>query len=59
MSIESIRLEILRESYWQHIKAEKDIAFVFPDPTHIKRKKLTSTINQIIVDINKIKKQSS
>lgn len=46
-----IELEILQYSYWEHFKAGKDLAFIFP-PEHPKRIQLEKTINDLLDKIH-------
>jgi hypothetical protein len=39
--------EILLFSYWEHVKAEKDLAKIFA-PTHKKRIELNSAANEML-----------
>ena len=50
----NIKLELLQSSYWEHHKAAKDLAFIYPidDP---KRKKIEAELNSILEQIKKIK----
>lgn len=54
--MKKIRLEILEFSYWEHFKAAKDIALILPIE-HPKRKRLEKVINELIVEINELKKE--
>lgn len=46
----SIRLEILQYSYWEHFKAVKELALIFP-PDHFKRILLQKEIDKILLQI--------
>ena len=46
----SIEQEILQQSYFEHFKAAKDLAHVFP-PEHPKRVKLQIAIDEILFKI--------
>lgn len=49
-----IKLEILQASYWEHFKAAKDLALIYP-PENEKIKRLTKTINELSEQINFLK----
>lgn len=46
----NIRLEILQCSYWEHFKAAKELALIFP-PEHHRRIALQDEINKILDEI--------
>lgn len=51
----NIELEILQSSYWEHFKAEKDVALILPID-HPKRIKLRKEINDLTEKIQRLKK---
>ena len=53
-SEESIELQILRASFWEHEKAEKDLAWMYRNPNHPKRLKMNKTRNELSAKINEL-----
>ncbi len=52
----NIKLEILQYNHYEHFKAGKDLAFVLPIE-HPKRQRIEQATNDLIEEINKIKKE--
>ena len=52
--MDSIKIEILEYSYWEHFKALKDIALILPIE-HPKRKKLENEVNKILKELHELK----
>ena len=52
---ESIELQILRASFWEHEKAEKDISWIYQNPNHPKRLKINKARNELSAKINELK----
>lgn len=53
----SIKLELLKASYWEHYKAAKDLAMILP-VEHPKRKKMEKTVNDLSEEIQNLKKEN-
>jgi hypothetical protein len=51
----NIGIEILEYSYWEHFKALKDISLILP-LNHPKRKKFEKTTNEILKELQDLKK---
>ncbi len=52
----SKKVEILEANYWENFKFANDLAMFYPID-HPKRKALQMALNQMLPEINKIKKQ--
>jgi len=52
------KIVILTYSYWEHIKAEKDLSFIYP-PEHPKRIALHESATKILDEINKIRNEKT
>lgn len=50
----SINIEILEYSYWEHFKALKDVSLILPIE-HPKRKQLEKATNEILNQLQTIK----
>lgn len=50
----SVKLEILTASYWEHFKAAKDLAMLYP-VEHPKRIAVEKALNEIQSEINALK----
>jgi hypothetical protein len=56
--MDSIKIEILEYSYWEHFKALKDVALILPIE-HPKRKKLEKATNEILKELHELKSVGS
>jgi hypothetical protein len=56
--MDSIKIEILEYSYWEHFKALKDVALILPIE-HQKRKKLEKATNEILKELHELKSVDS
>ena len=54
----TIQEEILQQSYFEHFKAAKDLAHVFP-PEHPKRIRLQNAIDEILQKIKALSANSA
>lgn len=54
--LDEIELDILNQSYWEHFKASKDLALVYP-VSHPKRQLLLNTINDIQKKMDTLKQK--
>lgn len=54
----SIEIEILEYSYWEHFKASKEISLILPI-NHPRRKKIEGATNDILKQLHAIKKDSA
>ena len=54
----TIEQEILQQSYFEHFKAAKDLAHVFP-PDHPKRIRLQTAIDEILLKIKALSANSA
>lgn len=50
----NIKKEILEGNYWEHFKLAKDLALIL-DINHSKRIKIDNAINQIRIELEKLK----
>ena len=52
--MDEIEIEILEFSYWEHFKAQKEIALILPID-HPRRKKLEEATNEILKKLHELK----
>lgn len=53
---ESIKLDILNQSYWEHYKLARDIGHIY-DIGHPKRIEIEKALNELLVDVNTLQEK--